>query len=366
MQESKTQLNIYVVLLLVYAFLSATTGGGIVLSFCKYAIIGWSFVYYVKTVANCQKEPAVIKALAIFYLTLAIYGIIILVQGKYLQVGVREIITIVPANYIFKTSWSLLPIFAFYHFAKKGMLTKQFMMRWLYVFVAIATISYFSEMRESMMRRDGEESTNNAGYLIVSLIPMFVFLKDRSWKQYLLIGGALLLAFLSVKRGSILVGVVAVVVYFWYLFKNSKRKTQLKVVIALIIAVYGIFYTFDRLSTSSAYFQERVEETMEGDTSGRDEIQGFLLAYYINQYSPTEKLIGRGANATVEIFGMFAHNDWVELGINQGLLGMLLYLFFWIAFVILLLKRNVPPEVKTSLAMLFAIYFLKSFLQVMC
>lgn len=361
MQGLKFEINVFVLILLACELFDATRTGGLVTSSFKYIIMIWSFAYYVLTVVNFQKEPAVIKALTIFYSSLAIYGIIVLVGGESFQAGIRNSITIVPINYLYKTSWSLLPIFAFYHFAKTGQLTKQFMLKWLGVFIVVATISYFSGLRHAMMRNDEEETTNNAGYLIVSLIPMFVFLKKRSWVQYLLIGGALLLTIMSVKRGAVLVGLVAVAVYFRYLFKNSTLMGQMNLVFALIIAASGIFYTFDRLLTSSAYFQERMDETLEGDTSGRDVIQGFLINYYMNQYTLTEQLIGKGANATLEVFGMFAHNDWIELGINQGLLGILFYLFFWIAFVKLLLRWDVPPEVKTVLTMIFAIYFLKTF-----
>ena len=362
MQGPKTELNIYVVLLLLCAFLNATSGGGLILSLSKNVIFAWSFAYYVKTFMNIQKEPAVVKALMVFYLSLAVYGIIVLVEGKIFQAGMSNVINISPMNYLYKTSWSILPIFAFYNFAKKGKLTKQYMLKWLYVFVIVATICYYYGLLQSLTKNEGEEEvTNNAGYLVISLIPMFIFMKARSQEQYLLIGGALLLAFLSMKRGAILVGFVAVAIYFWYLFKNSKRSTQIEVAIALLIASYGVFSVFDSMEANSEYFQERVDETMEGDTSGRDVIHGFLIDYYLNQYTLTEQLLGRGGNATLEIYGMFAHNDWIELGINQGLLGMLLYLFFWIAFVKLLLKRNVPPEIRTSLAMIFAIYFLMTF-----
>jgi O-antigen ligase len=217
-------------------------------------------------------------------------------------------------------------------------------------------------MLQSLARHEEEEeATNNGGYIIISLLPMFIFLKDRSKQQYLLLAGALLLAFLSMKRGAILVGLVAVAVYFWYLFRNSKKSRKLQILVVLMVAASGVFYVFDRLSTTSEYFQERLDDTMEGDSSGRDFIQGFLIDYYMTQYTPMEKLVGRGGNATLEVLGQFAHNDWIELGINQGLLGMLLYLFYWISFVKLLMKRHVPPEVKTALAMIFVIYFLKTF-----
>ena len=359
MQEPKAQLNIYVGMLLVCNLLAAVMGSGLVLTLCRYTIIIWSFAYYIKTVANFQKEPAVVKALSIFYLSLAIYGIIVLVEGKTLHTLTTPI---VPMNYIYKTSWSLLPIFAFYNFAKKGLLTKQFMLKWIYACVVVATISYYFGMLQSLARHEGEEeATNNGGYIIVSLLPMFIFLKDRSKQQYLLLAGALLLAILSMKRGAILVGGIAVAVYFWYLFRNSKKSRKLQILVVLMVAASGVFYVYDRLSTTSEYFQERVDETMEGETSGRDFIQGFLIDYYMTQYTPTEQLVGRGGNATLDVLGQFAHNDWIELGINQGLLGMLLYLFFWISFVKLLMNRSVPPEVRTALAMIFVIYFLKTF-----
>ena len=346
-------------MLLVCNLLAAVMGSGLVLTLCRYTIIIWSFAYYIKTVANFQKEPAVVKALSIFYLSLAIYGIIVLVEGKTLHTLTTPI---VPMNYIYKTSWSLLPIFAFYNFAKKGLLTKQFMLKWIYACVVVATISYYFGMLQSLARHEGEEdATNNGGYIIVSLLPMFIFLKDRSKQQYLLLAGALLLAILSMKRGAILVGGIAVAVYFWYLFRNSKKSRKLQILVVLMVAASGVFYVYDRLSTTSEYFQERVDETMEGETSGRDFIQGFLIDYYMTQYTPTEQLVGRGGNATLDVLGQFAHNDWIELGINQGLLGMLLYLFFWISFVKLLMNRSVPPEVRTALAMIFVIYFLKTF-----
>lgn len=359
MQGTKTELNIYVALLLVCNLLGAVMGSGLLLTLCRYTIIIWSFAYYIKTVANFQKEPAVVKALSIFYLSLAIYGTIALVEGKTLHTPTTSI---VPMNYIYKTSWSLLPIFAFYNFAKKGLLTKQFMLKWIYACVVVATISYYFGMLQSLARHEGEEeATNNGGYIIVSLLPMFIFLKDQSKQQYLLLAGALLLTFLSMKRGAILVAGIAVTVYFWYLFRNSKKSRKIQVFVALMVAALGVFYVYDRLSTTSEYFQERVDETMEGETSGRDFIQGFLIDYYMTQYTPTEQLVGRGGNATLVVLGQFAHNDWIELGINQGLLGMLLYLFFWIAFAKTILKRDVPPKVKAALAMLFEMYFLKTF-----
>lgn len=361
MQGTRYEIDVYVILLMACSLLELTIVSGLVLSLFRYVIMIWSFTYYFKTLINFQKEPAIIKALTIFYLSLAIYGIVVVVEGKTFQVGIRNVINIVSLNYIYKVTWSLLPIFAFYNFTKKGILTRQYMMKWLYIFAAVVTIYFFLRMRLSMIKTEEDGVTNNAGYVVLSLVPMFIFLKARSWRQYLFMAGAILLVFLSMKRGAILGGLIVAAVYFLYIYRNSKSSTRLGVIIVLIFAAYGAFYVYDRLATTSTYFQERMEDTMEGNTNGRDWIHAFFINYYMNNYTLTEKFIGRGANSTLELFNMFAHNDWIELGINQGLLGMVLYLFFWIAFVRLLLKKVISPEVKTVLLMIFVIYFLKTF-----
>lgn len=360
MQESRFEINTYVVLFLTCEVFDVTIASGLVQSLFRNVIFVWSLIYYVKILINYPKEPAIIKTLSIFYLSLAIYGIILVVEGKALQVGIRNVINMSTLNYIYKVSWSLLPIFVFYNFARRGVLNKSFIMNWLKVFIVVVAICYLLMLQNSVLKNDGEVGTNNAGYLVVSLIPMFIFLRNRSWLQYFLIASALFLVFLSMKRGAILAGFMAAGVYLLYLFRKAKRSTLVGLVIALVIGVWGTFELFERMMATSSFFQERVDDTLEGDTNGREWIYSFFIDEYMNNYSLQEKLIGRGANSTLEIMNMFAHNDWIELGINQGLLGMALYLFFWIAFVRLLLKKDVPPEVKTSLIMIFVIYFLKT------
>ena len=46
----------------------------------------------------------------------------------------------------------------------------------------------------------------------------------------------------------------------------------------------------------------------------------------------TEQLFGGGANHTLIVTDNYAHNDWLEILINQGILGILVYLFYWFKF----------------------------------
>ena len=222
------------------------------------------------------------------------------------------------------------------------------------------TCCYYLAGQARMEFKEAEEITNNSGYLVLSIIPMFMFLKNRSLKQYLCWAFCLGLVLLSMKRGAIIISILLIGIYFLYLFRESKRSTILNIFFALIIALVGAYYSFEEMMSSSEYFQARVDKTMEGNSSGRDVIYTFFWEYYISETTPKEFLVGMGANATLDIFGQYAHNDWLEIAINQGLLGLMVYLLFWISFLWICLKKNVPPDVKVVLWMLFTIYFFKS------
>jgi O-antigen ligase len=144
------------------------------------------------------------------------------------------------------------------------------------------------------------------------------------------------------------------------LFRKTTGLKKFFVIFALIVGMIGAYSVFDKMLDSSSYFQERVDDTMEGDSSGRDVIYEFFWNYYRNNTTPEEFLVGMGANATLDIFGQYAHNDWLEIAINQGLLGIVIYLLYWISFLRLLRKKNLPPDVKVALWMLFMIGFLKT------
>lgn len=360
MQDSRIGLNIFVVIYFTRSIIDATSISGIGVSMLLFIVFGWSLYCFFNTLSKIGDEPPIIKALTAFYVLLAIYGVIVVLEGKTFIVGMRESRNVVTLSYIIKVSWSLLPIFTFYYYAKKGALTTKYIRKWIPVFMIAAVACYYLMLQTSLAKHEEDEVTNNGGYLILSFVPLLVLYKGRSLRQYMLMTFALLLVFISMKRGAILCGLLATAAYFGYLYRGAKRSTRYGVAIAITIGLFGIYYVFDRLSSESYYFQERMDETMEGDTNGRDVIQGFFIYYYYNEYTPVEQLVGRGANATLELFGMYAHNDWIELGINQGLLGMILYLFFWIAFVRLVLRKNIPPDVRASLIMLFVIYFLKT------
>lgn len=80
------------------------------------------------------------------------------------------------------------------------------------------------------------------------------------------------------------------------------------------------------MMAESDYFNHRIEQTLEGDSSNRDVIYGGLIIHFLDETNALKLFLGNGAQATLKIHGGFAHNDWLELLINNGIIGALIYI----------------------------------------
>ena len=108
------------------------------------------------------------------------------------------------------------------------------------------------------------------------------------------------------------------------------------------------------------YFQKRIENTLDGNSSGRDVLYNSLANYFWNETTSMQFVFGSGANATLQVVGDYAHNDWLEIAVNQGVLGLLVYVFYWMLFCKTIMSSSLSPYAKLALQILFMIYFLKS------
>lgn len=332
MMKSKVSLrglNLYVGLVIINTLSEEMLGAGIIVTVSRWLVFFSSFFFYFKIMLSSDNKPLIIKTLGLLFLLFLIYGCLVIIEGKEFYVwrsdNNRRIRSFL---YLLQITKSILPVFVFYYYSKLGVLTKKYITKNILLFLSFIVISYIINWQRIQMLSESEEVTNNSGYLVLSFFPLLAFLKMKSARQYLLFGFCTLLIFLAMKRGAILISVVCLLVYFIYLFKESRGVNFWKVAIIFLIAIAAINYTYDYLLNSSAYFQLRVENTMEGDSSGRDLIFDFFYNYFINETDTKEFLFGLGANATLDIFGQYAHNDWLEIAINQGCLGLIIYLIY--------------------------------------
>ncbi len=319
-----------------------------------------SFFYMFKVILEPKNK--VISALLVFLLLISIYGIQFIMSGERLYVGAGEGRYITNREFLILIYQSILPIFPFYYFACHNKLTVEVMRKWVLVFFVVVIMAYIKNqyMVLNSLGMDEGGATNNAGYDFLALFPLLTFCNKRKLVQNILFIICLVFIILSVKRGAIIVGIIA---YSWFLLNSSGKSgtSRLKTILLIGFASIVVYELFIYLITTNDYFLLRYEETLEGNTSGRDSIYQSLIHTYSHESSFIQQLLGRGAYGTLKVADNVAHNDWLELLIDLGLLGFIVYLVYWIKLIKTWLSSKVIKEVYLALGLFVIIYLAKTF-----
>lgn len=227
------------------------------------------------------------------------------------------------------TAWgnilfALLSISAFAYIGRQGIWTER-AISWWFGGLLVACVVYFYNMRDSLLVSnaldDDASITNNASIAFVMLMPWLFVLKKR-WLAVIGLFVCLFYIVLSAKRGSIVAAVVPSVLFIVFYARtfNAWWKKGLFLV-AILLALLGGVWAF---LNEDEYLQRRLEETKAGESSGRDAI--FRNALDCWWYSDDAQFwLGHGFFATVPELGKMAHNDWLEILVDYGLVGFVLY-----------------------------------------
>jgi O-antigen ligase len=162
------------------------------------------------------------------------------------------------------------------------------------------------------------------------------------------------------KRGAILCGVICLV---WFMVTNLRkvpRKRKWIVVLVTVAVVVAGVYFFNYMMETSSYFRYRLAATEAGESSGRNDLYSTFYNHFIHEDNPWKFLFGNGASATLKISYNFAHNDWLEIAINQGVVGLVIYLIYWVCYFITWRKTKQQPQAFMAIGMIFINYFLST------
>jgi hypothetical protein len=77
--------------------------------------------------------------------------------------------------------------------------------------------------------------------------------------------------------------------------------------------------------------------------------------------SPLDYLVGLGANGTLKIYYNVAHNDWLEIAIDNGAIMLMLYFAYWHSMLKMFIRGNNRNMSNMMFGMFVIIYLFKSF-----
>lgn len=363
----KNPCNVYISLLAFYSMQGTIipTGGSAFSQMIVLITMLMGLYYTVKTM-QMKGKPLYFKGLNLLFFTLVVYGVILLFSDHQYIVKAKLFDNEVSKSSYLKSLFLSFPnIYTFYYFSRKNLLSESSLRKWVIAFVGIA-IFIFSDYKISTIKtmlqngNDVEEVTNNMGYLFVALIPGVVLFKDNVKLQYCLLIICMTFVMMGMKRGSIIVGVLSLIYYLYFNFKYNNRVSKGKVVFFSILLIVAAYFITEHMMESSDYFMSRIAQTKEGNSSGRNEIYEHFWNHFKNEMDTFKFLFGNGANATLDIGVNYAHNDWLEIAINQGVFGLVVYAIYWLCFWRTIKSITYNKTAKLVLSLTFISFFIKT------
>ncbi len=254
---------------------------------------------------------------------------------------------------------SMLPIPLFFIIAANGAITR----RSLTIFLLLSCIAgyfYFTHaesviIEKALSGEAGNFTINNSTIFLV-IIPLLFFVRNK----WVVIGVSLVIIFFIIygaKRGNI---ISAVLPFYLLARMNMKSNRSLISEVLLIMVVAAITYFAYYTMMNSEYLVSRIAKTLEGDTSNRNIIYAAAYNTWLNAENIHNTIFGFGTDGTTHLIGIRAHNDWLEILIDFGILGIFFYFLFLSCIVRTIRKNRHNHLLFYTLLAVFFIWFSKS------
>lgn len=301
------------------------------LSLAVYLAIG--IVCLTKILMPPTRQHVIYVAIAFLAANLAYYGFSD-------STTVSSFFRIDPQSPIKNTVFIFCTLMSFFYLSKKGRIDRKLLLVIYFFFFITGIINFYSLSPFSTKHIN---AINNSGYIFVNILP-FMFLIKRKYVSAILIVLSSVFAILSLKRGAMMILVAFLIYYIYIVIKESKLSTLQKISIISLTAIVCGTVAVQFYNTSNLV-QERVAQTLSGNTSGRDVMYSQLWENWSNSDSIVNMLFGYGYSYTpIVTFGRYAHNDWLELLTNMGLFGVGLYMLFFVGAIAAGIKANIPER----------------------
>lgn len=364
----KNPCNIYISLLTFYSMQGTMIPtGGTVLSQMIALITMLMGLYYTMKVVAMKGKPVYFKGLNLLFFIFVVYGLVLLFSDHHYVVKAKRFGDGTVSNFSFLKSifLSLPNIYTFYYFSTKKYLTEKLLKRWIFVFMGAAVFIFIdyqmTTIHEMLLEgTDVDEVTNNMGYLFVALIPSVALFRHKSLLQYGMMIFCMAFIVIGMKRGAIIVGVLLMLYFLYFNYRYHQSMSRTKVLFFSALIVIAAVYIVQYMMETSDYFMARIAQTEEGGSSGRDAIYEHFWNHFKNETDNVKFIFGNGANATLGIYINYAHNDWLEIAINQGVLGLVVYALYWLGFLKTIWNTKHNKTARLVLSLAFISFFVES------
>lgn len=192
-------------------------------------------------------------------------------------------------------------------------------------------------------------SANNKSYQLAALSPFFLLFWKRKWLMLSLMVASMIFVVFLLKRGSMLcvLSFLLTTLYFTYKEKGALEKRQIRSILikaSVLILIGIIIYVLLTIYQENSAIQKRFDH---GSQAREDIYSNILNVWYSSEFYL--KLLGNGPLSTLALVRKYAHNDWLEILLDFGLIGLGLYVAVLFSIVRFYRRNNLTDLQKASL-----------------
>lgn len=178
----------------------------------------------------------------------------------------------------------------------------------------------------------------DAIFAVAVYLPFIFILNNKKSFKILMLLTLLLICLFSFKRSIILSVFIATLIYV-LLTLNNANIYKLLFNKYTGLAVIAIFLLYRQIGSLFSNNFERFQNLSQDGGSGRTDIYNELLKVFFNSNSD-KMLFGYGSQGTREYIGILAHNDFIQILFDFGIIGFVLYLLFILSLIIFAVKKS--------------------------
>ncbi len=192
-------------------------------------------------------------------------------------------------------------------------------------------------------------------YFCIMMLP-FILLQKHKYK-YVFIFLIIIASLLASKRTGIMTLLISLFIYYLISEKGLTRKIKMLLMFSafsfFVFIITDIFFK-EQLNI----LLERFYNISEDGGSGRDVVFADVLNLIQNS-STTNFIFGHGYNTVVDVIAFSAHNDFLEVFYDYGLIGFIIYCSIYIV-IVYNIKEESNIKIKSSLIVSLVLFFLTS------
>lgn len=325
--------------------------GSIISQGCIFLFLTISGIYFIKTISIRREKDLFFKAWTVLLL---INGLGFIFTGHMSNTN--------HFNMFKGILISALPFYPIYYFSQKEILKSKHLIIFFFVLLVLSIFKFYYNKEQILLARIGgnEDVVNNAAYMFVNLIPFVFLIKKRKVISFF---AMLILVFYVIqgsKRGAILTGGVGVLIFIYFQLRTIDKKNRVKGYFISIISLVILSYFVYKFYLANEFLLYRMQTMSEGSLSGRDIIYENIFNRWYHSDNLFNIIFGFGFASSLELSGIdtFAHNDWLELLSNFGLLGISIYLLLFYSAYKLIRNSQWDNDKKILFVCVVAMWFL--------